>query len=293
MKITKFEIKNRMIEKIDFETYTGELNVDTFHFDFDEEWTGLDKTLVIIAEDKTYNVALLNDEAIIPSEAYVNNKAITLGVFGQKENTILSSSLTELWMTKGAYQEGENPSNLPTPTQWDLYISEINRLLEEGEENKNDIEKLAKELEDKVLDVETKLENGEFKGDKGEQGLQGPIGPIGPQGEQGIQGVKGDVGPAGPQGIQGPQGEQGVQGPQGVPGIGVIPAGSKGQVLKKKSDDDYDTEWGTLTAKDVNAMPESDVITAFWKGPQEEYDAIEVKDEKTLYLITEEEEQEV
>lgn len=34
----------------------------------------------------------------------------------------------------------------------------------------------------------------------------------------------------------------------------------------------------------------STVVTAFWKGPQEEYDALETYDATTLYLITEEEE---
>lgn len=52
---------------------------------------------------------------------------------------------------------------------------------------------------------------------------------------------------------QGPQGIQGQQGPQGVPGQdgrdgqdghGVPTGGVTGQVLKKKSNTDYDTEWG-------------------------------------------------
>ena len=36
----------------------------------------------------------------------------------------------------------------------------------------------------------------------------------------------------------------------------------------------------------------STVITAFWKGTQEEYDLIEEKSETTLYIIAEAEEQE-
>ena len=39
----------------------------------------------------------------------------------------------------------------------------------------------------------------------------------------------------------------------------------------------------------ANAMPASSVINTFWKGTQEEYDAIEVKDDATLYIIRDEE----
>lgn len=56
--------------------------------------------------------------------------------------------------------------------------------------------------------------------------------------------VEGIVGPPGP---QGPQGEQGVSVPD---------SGSTRQTLLKTSDDDYDFEWGDLTASDVGADPE-------------------------------------
>lgn len=52
-------------------------------------------------------------------------------------------------------------------------------------------------------EVETKLANGDYKGEKGDKG---------PQGVQGIQGPKGDIGPQGPQGPQGPKGEKGDRG---------------------------------------------------------------------------------
>lgn len=99
------------------------------------------------------------------------------------------------------------------------------------------------------------------QGPQGEQGESGPIGPRGPQGEQGPrglqgiqgpqgeQGIQGDKGPQGPQGVQGepgpqgPQGPEGPQGPQGETGFGVPEGGLTGQVLKKRSDDDFDVYW--------------------------------------------------
>lgn len=47
----------------------------------------------------------------------------------------------------------------------------------------------------------------------------------------------------GPQGEPGPAGQDGTQGPKGDPGQGVPAGGIAGQVLTKKSENDYDTEW--------------------------------------------------
>ena len=128
------------------------------------------------------------------------------------------------------------------------------------------------------------------KGDKGDTGEQGPKGDTGeqgkdftydmftpeqlealrgPQGEQGIQGVQGDKGdkgepgPEGPQGPKGDTGEQGIQGEQGVQGE-QGPKGDKGD----KGDDGQ----SILTIS---------VLT------QEEYDALETKDDNTFYAIKE------
>lgn len=122
-----------------------------------------------------------------------------------------------------------------------------------------------------------------FSNLKGETGQQGPQGERGPQGEkgdtgaQGPQGVKGDTGATGE---QGPQGETGPAGADGAPGVGVASGGTTGQVLAKKSNADYDTEWVNqggggggavdsvngktgavvLTASDVGALPSSTSI---------------------------------
>lgn len=60
--------------------------------------------------------------------------------------------------------------------------------------------------------LETKLANGELKGEKGDTGPQGKQGPKGDTGPQGEQGPKGDTGIQGPQGVPGPKGEKGEQG---------------------------------------------------------------------------------
>lgn len=77
-------------------------------------------------------------------------------------------------------------------------------------------------------------------GEQGPKGDPGPQGVPGPQGDPGPQGPKGDPGEQGPEGPQGPKGDPGEQGPAGQ---GVPAGGTTGQVLRKTSDNDYETEW--------------------------------------------------
>lgn len=115
---------------------------------------------------------------------------------------------------------------------------------------------------------------GGTQGPAGPVGPQGPEGPVGPQGPQGIQGERGPAGPAGPEGPIGPAGPQGnigpqgpigetgsigPQGPQGEPGaagVGVPVGGTVGQVLTKKTETDYDTEWADPQGGGGSGLPE-------------------------------------
>ena len=53
----------------------------------------------------------------------------------------------------------------------------------------------------------------------------------------------GFMGPQGPQGDPGVKGDKGDTGNNGADGVGVISGGTTGQVLAKKSNTDFDTEW--------------------------------------------------
>ena len=63
---------------------------------------------------------------------------------------------------------------------------------------------------------------------------------------QDVPSIVGPQGPKGDTGATGPQGPTGPTGPQGPAGQGVPAGGSTGQVLKKSSSTDYDTEWGSI-----------------------------------------------
>ena len=85
-----------------------------------------------------------------------------------------------------------------------------------------------------------------------------------PRGEQGTPGEKGE------QGEKGEKGDAGEPGAQGEPGKGVPAGGAAGQVLAKKSETDYDTQWidapsgGGGSGDDPNAIKKdgSTVTTA-------------------------------
>jgi len=95
---------------------------------------------------------------------------------------------------------------------------------------------------------------------KGEQGIQGEAGQDGINGTDGKSAYQSwlDLGNTGSEtdfvnSLQGEQGIQGIQGPagndgqDGADGVGVPTGGTAGQILKKKSGTNYDTEWADET----------------------------------------------
>ena len=128
------------------------------------------------------------------------------------------------------------------------------------------------------------------KGEKGDTGETGPQGPVGPAGKDGAQGPKGDTGEQGP---QGPKGDTGAtpniqigtvqtlepgqdatasmtgtpenpllnlgipKGEKGDPGEnaknGIPSGGTTGQVLAKKTDNDYDVEWKDIESSSAGS----------------------------------------
>jgi hypothetical protein len=92
-------------------------------------------------------------------------------------------------------------------------------------------------------------------GPTGPSGATGATGSAGSPGSAGSAGATGPTGPTGPAGVgatgatgagaTGPTGPTGATGPVGTTGIGVgLPTGgTTGQMLVKKSNSDYDTQW--------------------------------------------------
>lgn len=147
MVITNFKVQKRKVSQIDSIPYTGEYNIDTFKFEFDDEWEGLDKTLVIVSGNRRYNVPLLNNECVVPFEFYQIKGTIEIGLFGTDgEYRTLATGWLPLYVEEDTYEVNVEPENLPTPTQWDLYVTEINRLLELAQATEQQCEDILSQL---------------------------------------------------------------------------------------------------------------------------------------------------
>lgn len=154
--------------------------------------------------------------------------------------------------------------------------------------------------------------------------VTGCSGLVGPQGRKGDKGDKGDIGPSAPQvkaeySADGQswhavyaEGDdyirfsadggntwggavyiRGRQGPQGIPGEGVPAGGAAGQVLSKRTAEDYDTQWADAApvvapaVDNANDGSENETIKV-WEGTQAEYDALTSYSDDTLYVIKDE-----
>lgn len=133
------------------------------------------------------------------------------------------------------------------------------------------------------------------QGEQGIQGEQGPQGPAGPQGEkgergekgeQGAQGPQGERGEQGPQGIQGKQGPQGPAGPQGEPGTGVSSDEVQTMIGSSLTNYSTTTQMNAAISNAVQNKVSSTSVTTIWRGTQSQYDAIAVKDNNTLYFVS-------
>jgi hypothetical protein len=72
----------------------------------------------------------------------------------------------------------------------------------------------------------------------------------------------GPSGPQGPTGATGATGPAGANGTNGTNGVGVPVGGTTDQVLKKNSNTDYDTSWGT----GGGAAPSQDIYSYSFFG---------------------------
>ena len=122
------------------------------------------------------------------------------------------------------------------------------------------------------------------KGDKGDKGDTGDTGETGPAGKDGIDGAPGIQGPKGDKGDQGEQGPKGDTGEQGIQGeIGPVgPEGPRGE----KGDKGDTGEQGPKGDKGDKGDDGQSILTISVLT-QEEYDALETKDDNTFYAIKE------
>ena len=126
---------------------------------FDETWEQFDKYVIFKDENlKTYKVAVINDEVIIPSE--LKSGFVEFQIYGQvlNNNILEKRQPTRIcgFVVENSLSSDGLDVSIPSPTEWDNYIKQIenitNRIVSD-EDNRVNNEK------NRVLNENTRIEN--------------------------------------------------------------------------------------------------------------------------------------
>lgn len=187
---------------------------------------------------------------------------------------------------------------------FDNLLSDLSSALQETDNIDIDVDKAGN-----TSTVTITKKNGQqetvqiLDGAKGDTGATGPKGDKGDDGERGPQGVQGE------RGLQGPQGERGIQGLKGDTGADAKINGVNTLTIEAGTNITLDQEGNTLTINSTGGGSAEDNLTItknsqnkiqtvgvieqnagdiikYWEGTQAEYDDIAIKDNYTVYYIT-------
>ena len=159
---------NKLIAKSRDYINENEYNIHEVNFDFAEEFTiDLVKVALFTRENETYKMIIANDKCNIPTEILAKKGTFILGVYAYEENNgelILrySPSPIQLFVSAGSYIEDVENSEPITPSELEQY----QQALQEG---LSEVSGTIQSMTDLIDEVQTKLDNGEFVGEKGDK----------------------------------------------------------------------------------------------------------------------------
>lgn len=140
---------------------SGSVNYYEAEVEYDESWNNLNIEAVIVKKygDKGTSIAVINNKFFIDKKIsgdyYIGFVGYTIE--NDKKTYQISSNLKYIHFDKGAGEIETENEELPTPTEWEIYIAQIKSIV-------SDIEGLSDELNKKVTEVENRLESGELNG---------------------------------------------------------------------------------------------------------------------------------
>lgn len=185
----------------------GEYNVSPCEFNFDNIYSGLVKKAVFTnyLVEGSYEVPILNNKCIIPSEVLEKNGEITLGVYayevqGAKLKLRYSPTPVHIEVNKGSFIEGTVSPEEITPSQFEQYMQAMEDGLEEVEHVDINAEKSGNVATVTITNRQNVTKSVQI-----------------------MDGSKGDTGPAGP---AGPTGQTGKAGPANTLSIGTVTSGT-------------------------------------------------------------------
>ena len=143
---------------------SGSVNYYEIPVEYDESWDNLTITAVLVEEDAETGKSI----SVIDHNVFIDNNLdgkYQIGFMGytieNEEKTYqISTNLKPVIFNKGAGQITTQEQTLPTPTEWEIYIAQMQSIT-------NTINGLAEDLDAEVQDVITQLENGDFDGADG------------------------------------------------------------------------------------------------------------------------------
>jgi len=173
MKIIKTKVIGDTITPIE-QGYVIENQVNQYaiEFDFDETWNFEEKYCVFQDEfeEQTFKRAIINNQVIVPGELL--NGRITIQVYGQNiENDVITNRQPSLKyvfsILNSLPTNASEEQNVPTPTQWELYIEQIeemcNGLQSQFDDLKEDCETkcndVVKRIAEAEQDIQTNTDN--------------------------------------------------------------------------------------------------------------------------------------
>ena len=212
------------------------------------------------------DMALTGSSCEVPHEVLASAGGhLKIGVYGTKNEG--QKVTPTIWADAGPILEGAEPSEVdPTPATESL----VQQILEAAEA----AETIAQSVRDDA-------DNGAFDGADGQDGVSPTISSSSITGGHRLT-ITDANGTSTVDVMNGADGQDGQQGPAGP---GVPAGGTTGQVLKKKSGTDYDTEWGDGGSGDIflctyNSTTSAEIETAFQAGKS----VLVVKDGRTYGL---------
>lgn len=87
--------------------YSGDIRTDRVHFDFSRHWDGYAKTAIFCrSKDEVYQQMLdENNSCIIPWEVLSRDGCITIGVYGVKDDNVLTTQAIKYRVQNGAVSD--------------------------------------------------------------------------------------------------------------------------------------------------------------------------------------------
>lgn len=144
--------------------------------EYDESWNDLTIKAVLVETDadKGKSISLINNKIYIDNELDGTYEIGFVGytIENDEKTYQISTNLKAVKFNRGAGQIETQEGTLPTPTEWEIYIAQMQEIT-------NTINGLAEDLDAEVQDIITQLENGDFDGADGQDGITPTIGQNG------------------------------------------------------------------------------------------------------------------